>query len=135
MVFEEQYLTYTEYQWLGGTLDQTPFNILEFESRRKIDTRTQNRLESSDIPQEVKLCVFQMINCLSNYENTTGESKKGNIASESTDGYSISYLTVKDANEIMKSKKAELDDIIRTYLLGVIYHDEHLLYAGISDNK
>ena len=135
MEFEGQYLTYQEYQGLGGTLDQTPFNILEFESRRKIDVETQNRINVNNIPQEVKLCVYQMINCLENYEGNNASSREGNIVSETTDGYSISYLTVKDVNEIMKSKRVELNDIIRTYLLGVIYNDEHLLYAGIDDNK
>lgn len=133
MTFEGQYLTYSEYTSLGGTLGQTPFNILEFEARRKIDTKTQNRLNSDNIPQEVKLCVFQMINCLSNYEDTTGSTNKGNVASESIDGYSISYLTTKDAKEIVKSKTSELNDIIRTYLLGIIYNDQHLLYVGLDD--
>ena len=44
MEFEGQYLTYNEYKALGGRLDQTPFNILEFEARRKIDERTFERL-------------------------------------------------------------------------------------------
>ena len=55
MEFKGQYLSYNEYKALGGeTLDQMPFNLLEFEARRKIDSRTQNRLKninSSDIPQ------------------------------------------------------------------------------------
>ena len=54
MDFSEQYLTYAEYRSLGGTLDITPFNLLEFEARRKIDIRTFNRLKGTDsveIPQ------------------------------------------------------------------------------------
>ena len=65
MEFSGQYLTYEEYKALGGTLDLTPFNLLEFESRRRIDTRTFNRLKGIDsdgIPQEVKICEFKMIN-------------------------------------------------------------------------
>ena len=55
MEFSGQYLTYEEYKALGGTLDLTPFNLLEFESRRLIDTRTHNRLKNVDnIPEEVK---------------------------------------------------------------------------------
>lgn len=130
MNFEGQYLTYSEYINLGGTLDQSPFNILEYESRRRIDIRTQNRLVGgSEIPTEVKMCEFNMINCIEKYVETTQEIK-GNLASESIDGYSISYITLKDVSGIVSSKDIELNDIIRNYLLGVIYNGQHLLYAG-----
>ena len=63
MEFNGQYLTYNEYKALGGNLDQTPFNLLEYEARRKVDERTQQRLKNvNDIPQEVKLCEYTIIN-------------------------------------------------------------------------
>ena len=132
MEFSGQYLTYEEYRELGGAIDLAPFNLLEFEARRKIDIRTQNRLkdfESDEIPQEVKLCVYSLINSIVIFNNTTNNA--GNIASESTDGYSVSYITSSQINEVIKSKNKELDDIIRTYLLGVVFNGEHLLYAGV----
>lgn len=130
MEFSGQYLTYEEYRALGGTLDQSPFNILEFEARRLIDIKTQNRLKDSEnVPQEVKLCEFNMIDSLERYVKTSKEMQ-GNLASESIDGYSISYLTLKDVSNVIGSKEHELNDIIRTYLLGVIYNDEHLLFVG-----
>ena len=64
MEFKGQYLTYEEYKALGGALDLSPFNLLEFEARRKIDLRTDNRLvglDNSEIPSEVKLCEYKMI--------------------------------------------------------------------------
>lgn len=132
MEFNGQYLTYEEYKALGGTLDLTPFNLLEYEARRKIDIRTQNRLVGQDIPQEVKLCEYAMINSISNYLSTTSNvANKSNVASESTDGYSVSYLTSAQISEVVKSKNAELEDIIRSYLLGVIVNDEHILYVGV----
>ena len=70
MEFNGQYLTYEEYKALGGSLDLTPFNLLEFESRRRIDIRTQCRLkdiDSKDIPQEVKLCEYALINSINSY--------------------------------------------------------------------
>ena len=42
-MFSGQYLTYLEYQSLGGTLEETPFNLLEYEARKQIDLRTQRR--------------------------------------------------------------------------------------------
>lgn len=132
MEFNGQYLKYEEYKALGGTLDLTPFNLLEFETRRKIDIRTQNRLVGQVIPQEVKLCEYAMINSISNYSNTTSDiGNKGNVASESIDGYSVNYVTSTQISEIVKSKNAELEDIIKNYLIGVIVNDEHIMYVGV----
>ena len=134
MTFEGQYLTYAEYQELGGSaIGEMPFNLLEFEARRKIDVRTFNRIQSDNIPQEVKLCEYKMINSIENYTKAVQDtSTNGNVKSESTDGYSISYGTASEIESIIKSKDAELDDIIRTYLLRVVYNGEHLLYCGVK---
>lgn len=127
--FTDQYLDYVTYKSLGGLLEQMPFNLLEFEARRQIDLRTFNRLNADDIPQVVKLCVFNLINSLEGFAKST--SVVGNKASESIDGYSVSYITAGDINNIVTSKQKEIDDIIRTYLLGVIYNGEHLMYCGV----
>lgn len=132
MEFSEQYLTYNEYRLLGGTLDQTPFNLLEFEARRKIDEKTQGRLKNVvEIPQEVKMCMFSLINSISSYSSCISSNNK-NIASESIDRYSVSYVTGGTLQEIVSSKNAELNDIITTYLFGVIVNNEHILYLGVK---
>lgn len=135
MTFEGQYLTYAEYQELGGSaIGETPFNLLEFEARRKIDIRTQNRLKGSEsIPQEVKLCEYALINSINEFANSTSNiSNNGNVASETTDGYSISYLTADRISEIVRSKNDEFEDIIETYLLLVENDGEHLIYLGVK---
>ena len=136
MEFEGQYLTHEEYRALGGTLDLMPFNLLEFEARRKIDVRTQNRLKDVDsvnIPQEVKLCEYNLINSINGFARAmTNISNNGNIASFNSDGYSESYITPAQIQDVVKSKSTELDDIVRTYLLGVIFNDEHLMYLGVD---
>lgn len=132
MEFEGQYLTYAEYKSLGGSLEPTPFNLLEFEARKKIDKRTQNRLHGvSDIPQDVKLCMFNLINRVEEYTKTINETQ-GNKASESIDGYSVSYITSSSIKEIIVSKDKELDGIIYDDLFGVIVNGEHLIYAGVK---
>lgn len=136
MDFNGQYLTYDEYKALGGTLDLTPFNLLEYEARKRIDIRTFNRLkevETKDMPMEVKMCEYNLINSMTTYSETlNGVASKGNVASESIDGYSISYITSAQIGEIIKSKSSELDDIIRNYLIGVEVNDEYILYAGVK---
>ena len=129
MEFSGQYLTYEEYRALGGTLDLVPFELLEYEARREIDGSTQNRIkEIENIPQEIKLCVFKLINVLSSYDESLNNVNK-NIASESIDGYSVSYVAGNQAQEISKMK--EIDDIIITYLNGVIVNGEHILFLGV----
>lgn len=135
MDFEGQYLEFDEYEELGGSLPETPFNILEFEARRKIDEKTFGRLKEMDtkkIPLEVKMCVFALVNTLQSYSLDSTSSKNKNIASESTDGYSVSYVAGSQVQEIVKSKSAELNDIIKNYLLNVIVNEEHILYVGVK---
>jgi len=135
MIFEGQYLTYAEYINLGGSaIGEMPFNILEFEARRKIDIRTFNRLKNiEEIPQEVKLCEYNLINSINKYVSTNNSVEaNGNIKSENTDGYSVSYLSASEISDVVKSKEAELDDIVRTYLLNVIVNEEHIMYCGVE---
>ena len=135
MTFEGQYLTYAEYQALGGSaIGEMPFNLLELEARRKIDIRTQNRLiNSEEIPEVVKVCMFKLINSIESYSQTTDSiASNGNVASENTDGYSISYMTPNQISDVVASKSVELEDIIRTYLLGYIHDGEHLMYVGVE---
>ena len=132
MTFEGQYLTYAEYQELGGSaIGEMPFNLLEYEARRQIDIRTFNRLDSKDIPQSVKLCVYALINGIQDFA-TAISNASGGAKSESTDGYSISYVSAGEISEVVASKQKEIDDITRTYLLGIIYHNEHLMYRGVK---
>ena len=135
MEFSGQYLTYQEYHDLGGTLQEDPsFNLLEFEARRIIDVRTFNRLkDSTNIPNEVKLCVFDLINSLDSFSKSiNGTTSNGNIASESIDGYSVRYVTSDQIKEIVESRNKELGNIVSTYLLGVVYNGEHLMYCGVK---
>lgn len=131
MEFNGQYLTYDEYKALGGSLDQTPFNLLEYEARRIIDSRTLQRLKGiNQIPQEVKMCMFSLINTINGYANQSQTSK--NISSESVGSYSVSYITGNQIQETINSKNAELTDIVLTYLTGVIVNGEHLIYLGVN---
>ena len=131
MDFNGQYLTYNEYKALGGSLDITPFNLLEYESRRIIDSRTLQRLKGIEqIPQEVKMCMFSLINTINSYANQSQTSK--NISSESVGSYSVSYITGTQIQETINSKNAELTDMVVNYLTGVIVNGEHLIYCGVN---
>lgn len=130
MEFKGQYLTYNEYKSLGGNLNQTPFNLLEYEARRIIDNRTLQRLKGIEqVPQEVKMCMFSLVNTINSYTNQSQTSK--NISSESVGSYSVSYITGTQIQETINSKNAELTDMVVTYLTGVIVNGEHIIYCGV----
>ncbi len=134
MTFEGQYLTYAEYQALGGSaIGEMPFNILEFEARRKIDIDTFNRVKNGGtIPQEVKLCEYALINSLQSYINSLNSiTSSGGVSSENTDGYSVTYISSTQISQLIEGKIDVLQDLISTYLFGVIVNNEHLLYLGV----
>lgn len=126
-MFDGQYLEYKDYTELGGTLDEAPFNLLEYNARKKIDERTFGRLiDIEDIPNEVKLCVYKLIEVLESYSSYSTANK--GISSEGTDGYSISYQT--PGKSIIEAENSELEDIINTYLANVIIDNIPVLFRG-----
>ena len=132
MEFENQYLTYEEYQELGGTLDETPFNILELQARKLIDKYTFGRLINLDEQiTEVKVCMYQLINeAQSDFvSHETGRDK--NIASENIDGYSVTYAGI-DEN-VLKANLSKNRSIIRDYLAECYLEDgTPYLYRGVD---
>ena len=131
MEFNNQYLTYEEYKSLGGTLGEMPFNILDLKARQVRNERTQNRLKNiEEIPQEVKICVYDLINTMNKY-NLSNNSTSSNISSENTDGYSVTY---KSGTELTEEQKKEYDDVMETDLYGVIVDNTPILYLGVNTN-
>ena len=129
MEFNNQYLSYEEYKSLGGTLGEMPFNILELKARQVINERTQNRLKDVEkIPQEVKICVYDLINTMNKY-NLSNNSTSSNVSSENTDGYSVTY---KSGTELTTEQKAQFEDVMLTDLYGVIGSGEAILYLGAN---
>lgn len=131
MEFKNQYLSYEEYKSLGGTLGEMPFNILELKARQIINERTQNRLKDVEqIPQEVKICVYDLINTMNKY-NLADNSTSSNISSENTDGYSVTY---KSGTEMTAEQKAQYEDVMLTDLYGVVVNGEAILYLGANSS-
>lgn len=127
MEFKGQYLTYQEYLALGGTLDEMPFNLLEFNVRKKIDERTFGRLvDKGQEYQEVKLCAYNMITILNSYSSYDTQNKA--ISSENTDGYSVSYGTPQKS--VTEAKNSELEDIMNSYLANIVIDNIPVLYRG-----
>lgn len=131
MKFDNQYLTYEEYKKLKGTLDEMPFNKLEFKARKKIDELTLNRLVNlpSQI-QEVKMCIFDMILIMNNYE-TINQKQSNGIVSENIDGYSVNYGN--KTTEVENTKSNEIYNCVRDYLISCKLDDgTPYMYLGVE---
>ena len=124
MNFNKQYLTYSEYRELGGQLTEMPFNVLEFKARKIIDTNTLGRLVGlEEQVQEVKMCMYELINAAQTNEVTTTQGK----SSESIDGYSVTY-----GNTTILEQNKQYHDIIWNYLINCRLEDgTPYLYLGV----
>ena len=129
MEFTKHYLTYAEYKGLGGTLEETPFNLLELEAQKNIDRYTFGRLEDLDTQiNEVKVCDYKLIELLNTYSFYDNQNKS--ISSEHTDGYSINYSQATE--NVSKAKINEIKSIIKTYLSECYLEDgTPYLYVGV----
>jgi hypothetical protein len=57
-----RYLTYSEYQAMGGDLPVSDFTRHEYAAGKEIDRLTFDRLQDvSPIPQDLKMCVLELI--------------------------------------------------------------------------
>lgn len=98
-----QYLTYEEYQEIGGTLDSTAFNRNIDRACAFIDANTQNRLQSVlEVSTKVKACVRDLVEYLANNvpsgKVVTSKSQSAGGVSESE---SYETKTADDANTEM----------------------------------
>lgn len=135
------YLTYAEYQDMGGTLDEATFNDLEFEAESIINWYTFNRLKNdTTYPVEVKRLMKYLINLAASKQTVVGGSGSDadstkQIASQSNDGISVSY-NILSAKDLMDSVKDEAENATKRYLQGVMNEaGRKLLYRGVYPNE
>jgi len=137
------YLTYEEYQNMGGQLDDTAFTKLEFEARSYVDSVTFNRLVRNPlttIPEELKHCMYDLVELFSIKTNTISgiivDGKlTGNIIKQENDGVSTSYSGVSTRQSITLSEQ-EILNKIRNYLHNTKDSKGHLvLYRGIYEDE
>jgi hypothetical protein len=135
------YLTYAEYQTMGGKLDEATFNDFEMEAQAIIDWYTFNRLQKdTEYPDAVKNCVYRLIreaqvqqSVLMAGEPVTTGGIDGTmaIASRSNDGVSVSY-NVMSAKDLFGTLKSESEETVKRYLSGVVNQlGRKVLYRGI----
>ena len=139
------YLTYEEYQNMGGTLDETAFNDVEFEAESIINYYTFNRLKNEEEqPNEVKMLMMYLIRNILTARNSmesstsAGEVSDKTIASQSNDGVSVSYggylgnTSPQDLETVAKKLDTDILTTIKQYLSNERNQKgEVLLYRGV----
>ena len=136
------YLTYAEYQSMGGTLDEATFNDFEFEAEALVNWYTFNRLKKdTTYPDELKRLMKYLIGLAYSKSGVIDASGSGavdtqkTIASQSNDGVSISY-NILSAKDLMDTVKSESQDAIDKYLQGVMNEAGRLLlYRGVYPDE
>jgi hypothetical protein len=105
----DAYLTFTDYQQMGGKLSELQFTRAEMGARMLIDQLTFNKLhgfEADDpIWDKVKFLVMELIT-----RGYLGRLDGGDVTSESNDGRSKSY----------ESRDGKAENLIRTYLPSLV---------------
>lgn len=137
------YLTYEEYQNMGGTLDEATFNDYYYQAKALIDYVTFNRLVSdTTFPIELKYCIYRLINmaqqkadALSMGWKSDSDNNNPAIQSQSNDGVSISYNVI-GADRIFELMRSESDETMRRYLVDVRNEaGRRVLYRGIYPDE
>lgn len=109
------YLTFSEYQSMGGKLPETDFMQAEFIARKKINELTFSRLTNeTPVRESVKMCTFGLI----------GRGYCGSL-----DGKKVKSESLVDALSITYEFDQEgADEFIRACLSD---EPENLFYCGI----
>jgi hypothetical protein len=143
-----EYLTFSEYTEMGGTLDETLFNSLAFDAQAYIDWYTFNRLwkeewRTEDIMERVKICMYQLIKLLAVKSNiltpdvssTGGINENAQLMSQANDGVSATYAVL-SGNALFEKAKSEIEDCIKRYLSGLMNSmGRKILYRGLYENE
>ena len=140
------YLTYEEYQAMGGTLSTTDFDFYGYEAESYIDWYTFNRLHNEewrtpDIMEAVKRLEFYLIRLIQTRLDALGvgsgtATSQGGygdalLAGQSNDGVSVQYNHLA-AHDAIKSLSDEIRDVIQRRLRGVVNElGRKLLYRGL----
>ena len=138
------YLTYEEYQNMGGTLDSTTFNDCEMEAETIVDWYTFNRLKNdTTYPEELKKCMYLLIKYINMQSQLTGipmggsndRLVGGSITSQSNDGVSVSY-NVLSAQELKADTDSKIKQIIQSTLQTATNElGKKLLYRGLYPDE
>lgn len=122
------YLTYDEFENMGGSMSEDAFPRFELKARRRIDAVTFGRLQNeTPVREAVRYCMFDLIQAMHEDEANAGFSGR-DITAMSNDGVSVSY-----ASGAQSGSGSRYGNIVRAWLTGETdAYGVSLIYAGVS---
>lgn len=132
------YLTFEQYQQLGGKCTEDAFPNLQFDTETKMDYITDGRLSKlmttlEEVPEVVQRLEVKLIDIIMN--NDTSKQGVGNVTSYSNGIESFGYATDKDSEEYIWNK---FKNIMLEYLYPkypqLFYRGRWVYKRGWNDN-
>lgn len=124
------YLTYADYQRLGGTMPEEDFCLAEYKARSRIDFMTLGRVQNMQtVPEAVKMAMMVIMK-VDERQSVDAQAASPIVASYSTDGYSESYGSL---SEQAQTIQRQTNQQVTRMLFGVV--DDYgvpLIYKGLS---
>lgn len=132
------YLSFAEYQSMGGTLDMATFQRYDFEAEMLINRSTFNRLKNDAvIPTEVKNLVLVLLDIIDKKHQTlsmgaSSESSGGTyITKQVNDGVETTYNSMSAAS-LFQMCRNETRQAISLYLSDTVNaKGQRVLYRGL----
>ena len=121
------YLSYADYESMGGTLDEAAFNSFERKARYLINSQAGGRCgdrisQLAELPECVKDCVYELV-AFFDINNAVDKQISSESQSQGGTSESISYVAKTDAE-----LTAQAEGIIKDYFYGG--GCGYLLYKG-----
>lgn len=135
------YLSYSEYQTYGGTLDEVTYNKFAFEAEALVDYYTFNRLKNdTEVAEPVKRLIFALIDIAQkkeatlqlgvNSSNTTPDNGT-HIIRQANDGVDTTYNSM-SASQLYQLCRRETSSAVQKYLTYVVNQaGQKVLYRGL----
>lgn len=129
------YLTYDEYEDMGGQLPAAAFSMLEFRARKAVDMLTHGRVaDEQPVREAVKLAVYALVGEMDADEKRAAAYDGREVQSMSNDGVSVTFASGAQAGaEAVRAQNARYAGLLKSYLAGETTEDGlSLIYAGVG---
>lgn len=128
------YLTYDEYEKMGGQLSPDAFSLLEFRARKILDALTHGRVANEQpVREAVRQAVFALMTAMEADDRRAQAYDGREVQSMSNDGVSVAFASGAVGAEAVRAQNARYAGLLKAYLAGEATADGvSLLYAGVD---
>ena len=127
------YLTYDEYEQMGGQLSEAAFSTLEFRASKAVDMLTHGRVaDEQPVREAVKLAVYALVIEMDADEKRAAAYDGREVQSMSNDGVSVTFSAVAAGGDAARAQNARYNNVLKAFLFGEVTEDGvPLIYAGV----